>query len=214
MRFMEQYIKPKLMLQSPEFGGLCSVSVTAGNFGLAMNGTHYFEMFRYLTDEPAVEVQAWFSEETVPNPRGPQFLDRAGTIRLTTATGKRFYLDASADQGHGVFVQYVAKYGQITVDELGGRMSWSVRKSEQRDMPTTRYGMPWTEGLEVITPADALKPSLEVLNALLEGGNYPTGEDGLLAIKVLVAAYVSSEQGSRVVRLDEKFSEEQVFPWA
>src|SRR5262249_34359479 len=45
MRFMEQYTEPKRIVQSEAFGGLSSVTVVAGNFGLAMNGTHYFEMF-------------------------------------------------------------------------------------------------------------------------------------------------------------------------
>src|SRR5262249_12575893 len=81
MRFMEQYTKPKALIEDEAFGGLGSVSVVAGNFGMAMNGSHYFEMFRYLTDEMPATVSAWFSSETVPNPRGAQFEDRAGTVR-------------------------------------------------------------------------------------------------------------------------------------
>lgn len=215
MRFMDQYILPKQMLDSEQFGGVTSVHVTAGNFGLAMNGSHYFEMFRYIAGEPASEVQAWFSPEKVPNPRGPQFEDRAGSVRLVTASGLRFMLDASADQGHGVRVMYGARHGQIFVDELGGRMNWTVRQAEHRDMPTTRYGMPWEEGACDIPPADALVPSLRVLEALLSGNDYPTGEDGLGAIRALVAAHVSAEEGHRVVRLDdEKLPETLVYPWA
>jgi predicted dehydrogenase len=61
MRFMDQYTLPKAMLDSEQFGGVTSIHVSAGNFGLAMNGSHYFEMFRYIAGEPAAEVQAWFS---------------------------------------------------------------------------------------------------------------------------------------------------------
>jgi hypothetical protein len=146
MRFMDQYTLPKAMLDSEQFGGVTSIHVSAGNFGLAMNGSHYFEMFRYIAGEPAAEVQAWFSADKVPNPRGPQFEDRAGSVRLVTASGVRFTLDASSDQGHGVRVSYTARHGQIFVDELGGKMNWTVRQAEHREMPTTRYGMPWEEG--------------------------------------------------------------------
>ncbi len=132
MRFMEQYTVPRQMLFSPSFGGLASITVTTGNFGLAMNGTHYFEMFRYLADEPAEEVAAWFSTASVPNPRGPEFVDRAGCVRLATASGKRFYLDCSADQGHGLQVVYAGRYGHIFVDELRGTMTWACRKEEHR----------------------------------------------------------------------------------
>ncbi len=214
MRFMDQYTIPKSMLDSEQFGGVTSIHVTAGNFGLAMNGSHYFEMFRYIAGAPAAEVQAWFSADKVPNPRGPQFEDRAGSVRLTTASGLRFTMDASSDQGHGVRVSYTARHGQISVDELGGHMNWTVRKAEHREMPTTRYGMPWTEGQQAIAPADALVPSLRVLEALLKGENYPSGEDGLAAVRTLSAAYLSDVENHRIVRLDEALPETQVFPWA
>lgn len=214
MRFMEQYTVPKAMLDSEQFGGLTSVHVSGGNFGIAMNGTHYFEMFRYMTGSPIVEAQAWFSSEKVPNPRGPQFEDHAGALRLVTASGVRLTMDCGSNQGHGCRVNYTARNGQIFVDELGGKVNWTVRKPEHRGMPTTRYGMPWDEGELKIEPADALIPSLRVLNALLAGKEFTTGEDGLAAIRVLVAAHVSAAENSRAVRLDEKLPEDRVFPWA
>lgn len=214
MRFMDQYMIPKAMLDSEQFGGVTSIHVSAGNFGLAMNGSHYFEMFRYIAGAAPVEAQGWFSAETVPNPRGPQFEDRAGCVRLVAANGVRFTMDCSSDQGHGCRVCYTARNGQIFVDELGGRMDWTVRQKEHLSMPTTRYGMPWEDGARKIEPADALVPSLRVTEALLAGENYTTGADGLLAIRALVAAHVSDEQGHRVVRLDEALPEERVFPWA
>jgi predicted dehydrogenase len=214
MRFMEQYTIPKTMLESDRFGGVTSIHVSAGNFGLAMNGSHHFEMFRYIAGAPTVEAQGWFSAEKVPNPRGPQFEDRAGSVRLVSANGVRFTLDCSSDQGHGCCVNYTARHGQIFVDELGGRMAWTVRKAEQRDIPTTRYGQPWEEGSRRIEPADALVPSLRVTEALLAGENYTTGEDGLLTIRTLVAAHVSAEENHRVVRLSEALPADRVFPWA
>src|SRR5262249_17915447 len=89
MRFMQQYTEPKKWLASPELGGIGSVTVVAGNFGMAMNGTHYFEMFRFMTDEYPLEATAWFGDERIPNPRGAQFDDRAGSVQLRTASGKR-----------------------------------------------------------------------------------------------------------------------------
>jgi hypothetical protein len=65
-----------------------------------------------------------------------------------------------------------------------------------------------------IAPADALVPSLRVLEALLAGENYTTGEDGLAAVRALVAADVSDEQQHRIVRLDEALPETLIFPWA
>jgi predicted dehydrogenase len=215
MRFMEQYTEPKRIIEGEAFGGLKSVTVVAGNFGMAMNGTHYFEMFRYMTDEAPVEVTAWFSEEKVSNPRGAQFEDRAGSVRITTASGKRFYMDISANQGHGMKVIYAGAYGQIIVDEISGDMYADAREEQYRDLPATRYGMPRVATSGKIAPADAVAPTRAVLEALLKDKNAPDGEDGRLAVAVLVAAYFSDENGHVPVRLDDsRLPRERVFPWA
>ena len=215
MRFMEQYTEPKMIVQSEVFGSLSSVTVVGGNFGLAMNGTHYFEMFRYITEEKPYEVTAWFSKEKVTNPRGPQFEDRAGQVKITTATGKRFYMDVSADQGHGIKVIYTGRSGQLIVDELKGTMSLSVRNDNERDLPTTRYGMASIDTFRTILPADAIAPTKSVLNALINETNYPSGEEGRLAVATLVAAYHSDEKEHIPVIIHENnLPVNRVFPWA
>jgi predicted dehydrogenase len=215
MRVMEQYIESKRIFELPEFGGLGSMTVTSGNFGLAMNGIHYFEAFRFLTGEAPCSVTAWFSNEVVPNPRGKQFEDRAGSVRLLTPSGKRFYLECGTDQGHGMHATYCGRRGQLHVDELYGEMRMAVRETEHRNLPTTRYGMPAIRSTRTIAPVDAVTPSAAVLKALLAGGDYPTGADGRLAVSLLVAAYVSHERGNTVVDLSkETLPLSREFPWA
>ena len=214
MRFMEQYLRPKALLDSEELGGLTSISVVAGNFGLAMNGSHYFEMFRFMTGEAPSSVSAWFSKETVPNPRGAEFVDRAGTIRLESPSGKRMTLEIGADQGHGMQVLYGARNGQVFVDELTGFMRVQARNAEHRALPTTRYGMPNSTRTEQIAPADAVSPTRSVLEALLAGKNFPSGEDGRAAVATLVAAYESDERGHVPVAIDAALPGERKFPWA
>ncbi|TAW87714.1 Gfo/Idh/MocA family oxidoreductase [Rhizobium ruizarguesonis] len=204
MRFMEQYTIPKSLIESEAFGGLGSVIVSAGNFGMAMNGTHYFEMFRYLCGEDSVKVSAWFSKDELANPRGPQFRDASGSLRLETSSGKRFYMDCSHDQGHGMNVTYNCRNGRISVDELAGNLSFVVRKGEHRGESTTRYGMPYETGSKTITPADAVAPTRSVLEALLKGSDFPTGEHGLLAMKLLVTAHLSHERGGATIDLREE----------
>jgi predicted dehydrogenase len=215
MRFMEQYRRPKAIIGSEEFGELGSILMAAGNFGLAMNGSHYVEMFHFITGEPAIKVNAQFSKEHVPNPRGAEFVDRAGSIRLETASGKRFYLDAGADQGHGMQVVYSGLHGRITVDELAGRMQVVVREAEHRNRPTTAYGMPCTTRDVAIAPTDALEPSRAVLAALLAGQDFPDGAAGRRAVEVLTACYFSDERDGKTIHLGrEALPRERTFPWA
>lgn len=215
MRFMEQYTEPKKIINSDKFGGLCSIMVVAGNMGLAMNGIHIFELFRFITDETPKEVTAWFSEEKVPNPRGPQFEDVAGSVRITTAQGKRLYMEAGADLGHGMKVIYSGRYGQLIVDQLKGKMSLSVRKDDDRNLPTTRSGTPSVDTEINIHPVDTIIPTKSVLDALIHETNYPTGEDGRLAVSTLVAAYCSNEQNHKPIIIDRKILPvNRKFPWA
>ena len=215
MRFMEQYTAPKALLLSDSFGGLRSVTVVAGNFGLSMNALHYFEMFRFMTNEEPQHVSAWFSRETVPNPRGVQFEDRAGCVRMTTPSGRRFYLECSADQGHAIQVIYAGAFGQIIVDELRGVMTTSAREEQYRNLPTTRYGMPAVLNTTSIEPANIIAPSAAVLRALIANENYPTGEEGRLAMASLVASYVSDENGhAEIDLLHDALPAQREFPWA
>ena len=215
MRFMEQYTKPKTLLDSEAYGGFKSMTVVAGNCGVSMNGTHYFEAFRFMADEDPFEVTAWFSPDIVANPRGVQFEDRAGSVRVTTVSGKRLYLEIGADQGHGLQVTYAGRNGMISINEFTGEMVTSLRESQYRDLPTALYGMPADISHETITPAEVIDSTAEVLSALLsDHSNNVTAQQGMMAVRVLVAAYRSSTEGNIPIRLDRKLDFDLVFPWA
>lgn len=215
MRFMPNYIEPKKIFESESFGGLCSVAVLGGNFGAAMNGSHYFEMFRFLTDEIPNSVTAWFSKNKIANPRGPQFEDKAGSIRLTNPSGKRLYMDFSEDQGHGLTVIYSGRNGQLIVNELDGIMYLVEREEQYRSLPTSRYGMPAVQKTISLPPTEVIAPTKATLSALLEGKNPPSGEDGRQVVATLVAAMISSEKDSQPVTPDmANLPVDRIFPWA
>lgn len=214
MRFLEQYILPKTMLATAEFGGLKSMTVLAGNFGLAMNGLHYIEAFRFLSEDRPASISAWFSEGKVPNPRGPQFEDKAGCIRLVTKNGIRLYIDASIDQGNGVVVTYVARNGVIQVNELNGSLTCFARTVEHRDEPTVRYGLPSNHQSMDIPAVELIDSTAKVLNALISGVDYVSAQDGMSAIEVLEAAYRSSELSGATLSLRDEKNLSRKFAWA
>jgi predicted dehydrogenase len=214
LRFMPAYAEAKRIVDSAGFGGLGSINVIGGNGGLAMVGAHYFELLRFISGEPAAEVSAWLAPERVPNPRGPEFEDRAGSIRATTAGGKRLYLDLGADQGHGLKIVYGGRYGQLVVDVLAGRMELSTREAAHRSEPLTRYTLPSVVDRWEITPVNVVEPTRALLVALIAGDGYPTGEDGRAAVAGIVAAHVSDEAGHCPVAIDRALPADRVFPWA
>src|SRR6185503_5075843 len=119
-RYMPQFEVARDIVESPEFGGLRGMTVVAGNMGLAMNGSHFLEIFMHWTGETPRTIAASFSDVEVPNPRGAQFRDASGFLRVTTASGRRLTIDAEADAGHGLLSVYMGHNGQLVVDELTG----------------------------------------------------------------------------------------------
>lgn len=214
MQFLEQYTVVKELANSLEFGGLRSITVTASNFGLAMNGTHYFEMFRYMTNEPISMVSCWTDLVKVPNPRGAQYEDRSGQLRAVSACGIRLYMEMGGDLGHGIQVIYSCRLGRILVDELSGHLRYVHRQSEFAELPTTRYGMPAVTEERQIAPVDVIKPTQDVWAAMFESRSIPDGICGRHAVAVLVAANISGETDGKQIELASGLPVDRVFPWA
>lgn len=215
MRFMDQYLVVKEALNSGALGKMASMTVVGGCFGLAMNGSHYIEAFRFLTGAEPESATAWFSDAILPNPRGPHFFDQAGEVRIVAADGQRLNLIIGPDQGHGMTVTYAGTYGHIFVDELQGEAIITTRKPEHREMPATRYGMPWHRETLQFPQSDNVQPTKAVLAALAAGQDYPSGDDARLVVAALAACYKSAENGNVAVGLQtlDGFAS-RTFPWA
>lgn len=214
LRFLPLTQRIQAILSSEAFGGLTSMTISAANIGLAMVGSHYIEWFRYLAQEPLASVTAWLVADPQPNPRGPQFFDRAGSVRITTTGGKRLYMDIGVEQGHGVRMIFAGPYGQLVLDPFKGTLWSSVRHEPDRTLPTTRYAMPAVEETLTVEPIDAVAGSRAVLQALLAGEQYPSGHDALETIRAIVAAYASQAQQHTLIHLDGTLPTRERFPWA
>jgi predicted dehydrogenase len=215
MRFMPQYTRVKQLLGGEALGPLVSIIVAGSNFGLAMNASHYFEMFRFMADQPVASIQAWLERDSLANPRGPQFEDRSGRLLARSANGVSMYVDFSADAGWGLQVVYICRFGQIVVDELNGDLRVAARKAEFRNLPTSRYGMPVDIGHETIDPADVVEPTMAVWLAMYRSADFPDGSAGAHALACLVAAHASDRVGGAPMAVDSPaLPRLESFSWA
>lgn len=215
MQFMEQYNVAKRIAESDEMGGLRGVIISGANLGLSMNGSHYFEMLRYISGGNVVDsVSFWADKDLVPNPRGSQYQDRSGQVRVIMSNGLRAYMELGGDLGHGINITYNCKYGQIQVDALAGRVRYVHRKKEYRDLPTTQYGMPADEHLMSIAPADVLLPTRAMWEAMIAGRDYPDGSCGRHAVAAVAAALLSAERKGQSICVKDIQDLERRFPWA
>jgi hypothetical protein len=160
-------------------------------------------------------VQAWLDEKISPNPRGEAFQDRSGQLRVRTASGKLLTVNASADNGHGVFIVYAAAHGQVALNALTGDALISYRKAEDRDRPTTLYSLPAKNRTVTFASSDLVGRCARVIEALLQGRDHPDGATGKRTIEILAGAYASHESGHREIDVTGRaVPRERVFPWA
>jgi predicted dehydrogenase len=215
MQFMPHYMRVKAMIGSDELGPLVSVLVAGSNFGLAMNASHYFEMFRYISGGNVRSVRAWLEKDRLSNPRGSQFEDSSGRLLVRGTDDTAMYVDFCAGAGYGLQIVFICRQGQIVMDELNGEIRVASRKPEFRDLPTARYGMPADVRVEGVGPTDAVSPTMGVWSAMLAGEPFPDGGVGTQALACCVAAHVSHEKEGCEVLLDHSsLPRSRVFKWA
>jgi hypothetical protein len=215
IRFMGQYQKLKEKITAEEFGGFSSLTVNAGNIGIAMNTSHLLEALRFFSGSEIKEVCAWLSKDQFPNPRGNQYQDRAGCMRAITRNGCRLYVDASPEQHHGLTMNVFGRYGYMNIDLCGGKLVSRCRKVENRPLSSAFYDTPCIEHEENIQPAEVIYSSAEMLRSLISGQGYMNAWEGEQIVRCLVAAHESSDFGGVPVEPGcLKGQLDTVFPWA
>lgn len=202
-RYFDIHAYAKGLIESDRIGGLSSMTVVGGNFGIAMNGTHYFETFEFLSGQTPVEVTGWLSDTGSPNPRGAEFRDWAGEVRVVGVQGASLHLIAKSTQGHGLTSVYSGPSGQVVVDELNNIVLIDARQSEHRGEPSARYAMPSDHTQQSFPAPSVVDATRRLIDDLVNGEDIPTPEEGMSALAVLTAAVESNGDGYRPVVVDE-----------
>ena len=204
MRFMEIYSKVVELKKSRDLGKITSMSVSGANFGLGMNGTHYFEAFRFVTGTEIYSISGQIDSELLPNPRGAVFADYSGSLLGMTQDNVKMFMDFSAGAGHQAVVVYNFRNGKIIINEHQGKLYFSKRASDFMELPTNRYALEGEYAEYSIAPVDSLNPTIEVIRSLVENSNFPSLENGIHAIKCALATILSSEKNGSPTLLDDE----------
>ncbi len=217
MRHIEEYKYIKRRLIHSDLGELISMSVIGGNAGISMNGTHFLELFNFLTGEKLDRVSGWFDKEVQVNTRGKQYCDPGGFIKGYTTTKKYLTIDFHTNAGYGLLLVINTTHSQIVADLLSGEMIINSRKPEDRHRTTGLYGLEPTVERYPFNPLDVTKSSTIVLKELLKGpkGNFCTLKDAGELIKTVLASYHSDNLDHVAVKIDSNFGEPSIhYQWA
>ena len=204
MRFIPLYTEVVALQSKYRMQNLVSMVVSAANFGLGMNVTHYFEAFRFVSGMKIDKISGYLESDLLANPRGREFIDYAGIVFGVNQLNQKFFADFSSTAGHGVVVIYNFEKGKVIVDEIQGSVTILVREESNMDLPSNRYGSQTREFCIKIKPADSLAPTVSVIKSLAEGYGYPDFEIGSQAVRTALAAIYSSANGNILVSPNEE----------
>jgi hypothetical protein len=203
MRFMPHSQWLKENFENESFGPLGEINVVGSNFGLAMNGSHFIEFFRWLLGDSIMSVSADLSLQKNRNPRGAGFRDYEGLITAKTHTGIDIRLSLREKHGHGIYTIYSFRNAKVMVNELTGLINVDSRKAVDFSQPTTRYGLPGSL-FAISKPLPSLEDlSCSLLSNLLAAKEVPALHDGAYALQVIFSAILSSQRASSWIPVSE-----------
>ena len=189
-RWVADYAAVKRCTAHGLIGNVREIHSSPGPGGLAMIGSHYFDLICYLTESRVEWLLAFLDQTVKPNKRGAQFNDPGGHCLMGLENGMRAYLDVSDDlaQWEGLTVLR-GDEGRIEIDERA--REWHLVSS-----PLGRRTFKFLESLR-ITDCFA-KVAAQMLSD--EAPSCGT-EEGIHALEAVAAAHLSASAGNKLARL-------------
>lgn len=221
MRFMEQYRLVKSLASSIKLGPVVGMNVAGFNIGLANNGSHYFEAFRFLAEDDLLAVSAIIDFERRPSHRGASFWDYSGAVIGVGRKGAKFLMDLSQASGAGLLVTYSFVHGKIVIDELGGNYTTVTRSPEDFHLNTLSYGThPMVVNSGVFLTTDLVSSTRQVIEATIAGVDYPDHLSAMHSLLATIGSVVSGENQGAAQHLDQlklgglEAGYSREFPWS
>ena len=189
-RYMPSVPGLQRLLAAGTVGSLRAVYFFMGSAGLAMMGTHLFDLARWLTGSEVARVRAELDPAVDPHGRGADFCDHVGRAEAVMSDGTRLVLDLSAGLELRQSAMVLAcEQGRIEVDERLGLVRLVGSGKRVWESPYLHKG----------TVIDGIA---RALLELAEGKPPRCGvEDGRAALEAVVGCHASHRQGSAWVEL-------------
>lgn len=203
-RWMLDYRAIKRCIKRNFIGEPRSMSIIIGKGELAMHGSHYFDLCRYILKSEPAWLLSHLEPITETNVRGEAFRDPSGFCLIVFESGARAYIDFSSDLAtKDPFLTIKGTLGQITVDERRG--FWTLQSRSQRV-----WNFPFVEPLK-----SAPLFSRAVVEVLSDQPPASSSTDGVAALEMILAAHLSNRRGHQPISFplsDEDSIFEVAFP--
>ena len=188
-RWSMDYMTIERYLRQGSLGKICSVYVAFGKGGLAMNGTHFVDIIRFLIGFEAAWVLGKLNKPDRANKRGEEFCDPPGYGFIEFTNGARAFLDFSDDMVRKESIIVIkTENGRIEIDERKRR--WSIHD---------QFGV---HNVGFVDPTRSVGYMRRTLAELLsDTAPRATGSDGVKALEIVIAMHISNDNGQMPVAL-------------
>lgn len=116
-RWMRSFLGLKQLLASGMIGKTERVYLPYGEGGIAMIGSHFVDLVRFLFDKEVVKIHARIDKQQKENMRGPEFVDPTGIFTLILSSGLEVVLDLSNGMTRKNHLMYfLGTLGRIEID--------------------------------------------------------------------------------------------------
>ena len=211
-RFSNQISYLKKIIMSKKLGNLNSLNYLCGNIGITMNGSHFFDIFNYLTGSDVTRVMSFIKRNKNANPRGKNFLEYNGQILSWNKNGTRGYIDASEENRHGQTLTCIFDFGIVYIDLFTGLLSLNYRKSKYKNKNSNQYALPFHKKTIKIKIDDVMTMTKRNLKNFFRGKSFVSLSEGIKPITTLIAAMTSSEKKKIILLKEVKNSKK--YKWA
>tara|TARA_X000000950_G_C13916078_1_gene661083 strand:+ start:2288 stop:3313 length:1026 start_codon:yes stop_codon:yes gene_type:complete len=209
-----EFNKIKKIASKFKLGNLKSMTVVAGNMGLAMNGIHYLDTFQHLTGKLLNQVSAQFDDIKLYNPRGNKFNDKAGIIISNNNINQKIIINASAYQGHARQVAFTFHSGIINLNLINGKIEFLIRKKKYINKPTYLYALPSINKNFKIKSSSLSFSISQNLKKLLSSKNISRDlEIAIQNVIILIGCYESNSKNNKKIDV-KNLRTKKKFPWA
>jgi len=173
------------------WGRVCTMWMQRPGIGLGCNGTHSFDLVRFLTRCEAVRVTGWVDAPLGLNPRGAEFVDPGGLVVMELDGGARAVIAQPEDCAGPTSVEVELTGARVRVDERTGAVEVIERDLSVKPGPT--QGVVYRD---VPTPTGLPRDLGSMIRGVLveltgDGPMQCDARHGLSAVEVLAAAYLS-----------------------
>ena len=196
-RWSKDYIALKERLQSGAIGKLCEMHFVCGGGLLACNGSHFFDLMRFLSGSEPNEAVGFIDKTGTPNPRGAEFTDPGGYGLVKFQNQMRGIVDMNEDLGIPPKIEIVGSIGRVLIDEVKNMWTMAAREGNDRSAPLGKYDLPLVEHPIPSEPLDPTKlVELTIKQVLGNDEISCTGTDGLASLQMVMAFHASDREGN------------------